>query len=211
MDSSVPKLDREVFELVNKVRQDPRGFIQSLNKVLNQLDGEVIKREGKTNIRTNEGAKAVKEAIEYLNKADKAPPLVWSMELSKACKEHVSDVGPKGLMQHEGSNGTTVKERISNHGKILNCYGENLAFHCDDAEEVLQQLIIDDGVHERGHRENIFNKEFKVFGCYSGPHRDFEQMCCMDFAGGIVKTGDKDPIEEQMQLFLKENVEFDMP
>jgi uncharacterized protein YkwD len=105
--------------------------------VLNQLDGEVIRREGKTNIRTNEGAKAVKEAIEYLGKAEKVPPVVWSKELAKACKEHVDDVGPKGIMSHEGSKGTTVKERILNHGKIINCYGENLSFHCDDAEEVL--------------------------------------------------------------------------
>ncbi len=36
-------------------------------------------------------------------------------------------------------------------------------------------------------------------------------MTCMDFAGGLVKTGDKDPIEEQMNLFLKETVELQMP
>lgn len=97
----------------------------------------MIKREGKSNIRTNEGAKAVTEAIEYLNRADKSPLLVWNNLLARACREHVEDIGPKGLMQHEGSTGTTVKERIFNKGKILNCYGENLAFHCDDAEEVL--------------------------------------------------------------------------
>jgi len=33
---------------------------------MKQLDGDVIRREGKTNVRTNEGAKAVKEAIDYL-------------------------------------------------------------------------------------------------------------------------------------------------
>jgi uncharacterized protein YkwD len=116
--------------------------------------------------------------------------------LAKACKEHVEDTGPKGLLSHEGSNGSTVKDRIQKYGKIINCYGENLSFHCDEAHEVLQQLIVDDGVLERGHRENIFNKEFKVFGCYSGPHRDYECMTCMDFAGGVVKNGDDDPIEE---------------
>ncbi len=78
LNSSVPKLDKEILELLNKVRQDPKSFVPSLNKVLNQLDGEVIKREGKSNIRTNEGAKAVTEAIDYLNRADKSPPLVWS-------------------------------------------------------------------------------------------------------------------------------------
>ena len=114
-------------------------------------------------------------------------------------------------MQHEGSNGVTVKERILSQGKILNCYGENLAFHCETAEDILSQLVIDDGVKERGHRENIFNRDFKVVGCYCGPHRDFEYMCCLDFCGQLVKKGEKDPIEEQMQQFLKEQVEFEMP
>jgi hypothetical protein len=34
--------------------------------MLDQFDGDVLKREGKTNLRTNEGPKAVREAIEYL-------------------------------------------------------------------------------------------------------------------------------------------------
>ena len=71
----------------------------------------------------------------------------------------------------------------------MSCYGENLSFSCETGEEVVAQLIIDDGVPERGHRENLFNKEFKVFGCHSGPHKDFEKMCCLDFAGGFVKAG----------------------
>jgi hypothetical protein len=33
----------------------------------------------------------------------------------------------------------------------------------------------------------------------------------MDFCGQILKPGDKDPIEEQMQAFMKEEVEFEMP
>jgi len=59
-------------------------------------------------------------------------------------------------------------------------------------------------VLERGHRENIFNKDFKVFGCYSGPHKDYDCMSSLIFAGGIVKKGDADPIEEQMQAYLRE-------
>lgn len=70
--------------------------------------------------------------------------------------------------------------------------------------EVLQQMIVDDGVADRGHRDNVFNKEFKIFGCYSGPHRDYEHMTCMVLTGGLIKSGEADPIEEQMNRFLKE-------
>ena len=135
---SIPKIDQEIFTQLNKIRQDPKSFTPYLKQVLDKFDGDVLKREGKTNLRTNEGIKAVKEAIEYLNKAQPCEPLKWNEELAKAAKEHTEDTGSKGLLSHEGSNGSTVKDRIQKHGKIINCYGENLSFHCDEALEVLQ-------------------------------------------------------------------------
>ena len=58
----------------------------------------MLKREGKTNLRTNEGPKAVREAIEYLQtKAERvSDSLKWSEELCRASKDHVEDTGPKG-------------------------------------------------------------------------------------------------------------------
>jgi hypothetical protein len=96
-------------------------------------------------------------------------------------------------------------------GKFISCYGENLSFHCDNAEDVVLQLVVDDGVSGRGDRTNIFNTEFKKVGLFSGPHSDFENMTCIEFAGGFVKAGEDDPIEKQMQEFLKEQVDFEMP
>ena len=162
-------------------------------------------------MKTKEGLKAVEEAIAYLEKVTPLAPLKFNEHLSRASKEHVDDTGPLGLMQHESSQNKNVKERIANYGKFVSCYGENLSFHCETPEEVLCQLIIDDGVPERGHRLNIFNSEFKVFGCYSGPHKDYEFMTCMDFAAGFVKLGEDDPIEKHIDIFLKEEIEFEMP
>ena len=62
---------------------------------------------------------------------------------------------------------------------------------------------------QRGHRENLFNPEFRVFACHTGTHKDFDTMTCMDLAGGFVKAGEDDPIQKQMEEFLKEEVKFD--
>ena len=105
-----------------------------------------------------------------------------------------------------------MKERLRKYGNVVSCYGENLSFHCDDAKEVMIQLIVDDGVTNRGHRENIFNPEFNVMGSHSFEHKDFNQMSCIDYAGAFVVSGEPDPIEAQMDAFLKEEVDFpDMP
>ena len=50
-----------------------------------------------------------------------------------------------------------------------------------------------------------------MLGCYTNPHKDFNQITCIDYAGAFVVTGEVDPIEKQMDIFLKEEVEFDMP
>jgi uncharacterized protein YkwD len=64
-------------------------------------------------------------------------PLRWHDELYQAARKHVNDIGPKGLVQHESSNGTSVKERLKQFGKIITCYGENLSFHAETALEII--------------------------------------------------------------------------
>jgi uncharacterized protein YkwD len=88
-----------------------------------------------------------------------------------------------------------VKERLKKFGKIVTCYGENLSFHCETAMEVILQQIVDDGVPNRGHRENLFNPDFRVVGVFSGPHKDFDSMSTLDFCAAFVKAGEEDPIE----------------
>ena len=48
-------------------------------------------------------------------------------------------------------------------------------------------------------------------GCFTGDHKDFNMMSCIDYSGGYVVQGEPDPIERQMDAFLKEEVEFEMP
>ncbi len=211
VDSAKTKLDEEIFSFINDVRKDPKFIVPKLEAMLAKFEGEVFKRENKPNLRTREGIKAVEEAVKYCKDAQPQAAFTWRKELSQASKDHVEDIGPKGQMKHEGSDGITVKQRLEKYGKFITSYGENLSFACDTAEEVVLQLIIDDGVLERGHRENIFNPDFKVFGCFSGSHKDYTNMTCMNFAGGFVEKGQEDPIEKQMDAFLKEEVEIEMP
>jgi hypothetical protein len=131
------------------------------------------------------------------------------------------DIGPKGMVSHSSSekikdgNGereANAKDRLKKHGSIISCYGENLSFHCVDAKEVIMGLLVDDGSKTRGHRHNILNPDFNYMGCFTGDHSDFNQMSCINYCAGYVTKGEPDPIEQQMDAFLKEEVVFaDMP
>lgn len=137
--SNVAEMDQQIFDLVNRVRQDPLAFVPHLQEMLGRFEGLLMKQPGKTTLRTKEGASAVNEAIEYLKRLQSVRELRWNEELYTAAREHVTDIGPKGLVQHESSDGTSVKERLKRYGKIVTCYGENLSFHCETAMEVILQ------------------------------------------------------------------------
>lgn len=87
-----------------------------------------------------------------------------------------------------------------------------MTFGTINDEEVLIQLLVDDGSNSRGHRANILNPEFNFMGSFSGPHKDFGKMTVINYAAGFVGEGENDVIEEQMEAFLNEEVQFpEMP
>jgi len=47
---------------------------------------------------------------------------------------------------------------------------EGIACGPETAREVIVQRLIDDGVLDRGHRDNIFDPRFGVAGAAGGPH-----------------------------------------
>lgn len=111
--------------------------------------------------------------------------MTWSDGLGSSCRDHVLDQGPKGATGHDGSDGSSPADRMSRYGKWQSTWGENLSYGMATAKDVLIQLIVDDGVANRGHRTNIFKPGFKVMGASHGPHSYYRTMTCMDYAGGF--------------------------
>ena len=61
---------------------------------------------------------------------------------------------------------------------------ENIAYGENAAREVVLQLLVDDGVPNRGHRDALLDPGWGVSGVACGRHRDYGQMCVMDYAMG---------------------------
>jgi hypothetical protein len=52
-------------------------------------------------------------------------------------------------------------------------------------QDVIESLIVDDGVQGRGHRRNVFQSSARLVGIACGPHPKYEAMCVIVQAGGI--------------------------
>ncbi len=84
---------------------------------------------------------------------------------------------------------TMLSDRVARHGTCLANVAENIFAGCADPEQIIKQLVIDDGVASRGDRANIFNPDFYAVGIGAAPHPDHACMCVLDYAGGMAPGG----------------------
>ena len=127
-----------------------------------------------------EGDNVFKEAISFLKSIKPLKPLEWDQNLYSSAEEHVNDIGPKGLLLYQSSDGTEPEDRINKYCNY-EALGENIDFGPNDAMGVIISLTLDDGEEQRPHRENLFKDDFNKIGIACGPHQTEFQMCVMDF------------------------------
>ena len=111
-----------------------------------------------------EGEDVFKEAIGFLTNLTPLQPLEWDENLAQSALEHVNDIGPKGLLLYQSSDGTEPEDRIAKYGNFVDSLGENIDFGPNDAMGVVVSLTLDDGEQQRPHRENIFKQDYRKVG-----------------------------------------------
>lgn len=184
----------DLLSEINAVRTNPRQYASYLATLRQYYNGNRYEEPGATPLITQEGVAALNEAIAALNAATPLAPLAWSNGLEKAAADHVRDTGPRGITGHTGSDGSTVETRANRYGTWQSIVGENIAYGTSTARKIITQLLIDDGVPSRGHRDNIMNAAYRVVGMAYGSHSVYKSMCVMDFAGGYVEAGIHKPV-----------------
>ena len=179
------QLEIDVISELNNARTNPVGFAEYLVEFRKFFVGNYIQIPGRDFIITKEGVSAVNEAIEFLRTAKPVPPLAISRGISLAAKSHVENQGPEGFISHRGTDGSSPMDRMNRFGELEGAWGECIDFGSNTARRIVMQLIIDDGVKDRGHRKAIFNPKFNVTGAAFGPHSGYGSMCVIDFATGF--------------------------
>jgi uncharacterized protein YkwD len=176
-------LEKEVILEMNKVRTNPKAYISYLQEERSFYEGALIKRPGEIAIRMNEGVAAVDECIRYLEKASPAGLLHPSDCLTKAAGmlgKYQSETGETG---HNGPKGMSMGGRIQSAcEKAFSYLAENVSYGGNTSLKIVLQLMIDDGVPSRGHRENIMNPGLNTCGLFFTTHPRYGHLCVIDYA-----------------------------
>ena len=177
-------LEQQILAEHNRVRQNPQSYIPVLEAYLSSMtaDGHIIHGCGQNCVlTTREGRGAVEEVIAFLRQQPAMGALDASTQVARAAKSHARDQRG-GATGHVGSDGTSFSQRLSQFGVENTAIGENIAYGAQSAEQVVMNLIVDDGVPSRGHRTNIFAPNWAVAGTGCGDHATYGTVCVVNYA-----------------------------
>ena len=118
-----------------------------------------------------------------------------------ASRDHVLDIGPKGLSGSTGSDGSKFGDRLKKYVKVEGSSGEMITYGEKSGQQVILNFLIDDGVADRGHRSNIFSKKYKKMSCFTGDHKEYKKVTVINYNGS----------DEPMNTFMAEEVDFGEP
>jgi hypothetical protein len=182
-------LEKEIILEINKLRTDPKRYAEDyIAPLAKKYDRRLLYYPGDQPLLTKEGVNALYECVRDLKQQQPLSIIFPSEGLTRAARDHVNDQSETGRTGHQGSDRSTMRNRIERYGTWEKRIAENIAYGGKTAQQIVIYLLIDDGVRDRGHRKNFLNPNFNVVGVATGSHPEYRFMSVMDFAGGFKTT-----------------------
>lgn len=171
------RFEAGVLAELNRFRSDPAAYADVLRAYRPRFDGKLLLAEegDDIDIMTNEGVAAVNEAIRDLRYEKPLPRLIQSDMLARVAADHVAVQSRSGAVGHY-TRGAGPGERMKARGggPYVN---EVITYGHHSPEGVVHQLLIDDGVPDRGHRHSLLRPTHRYAGVACGTHRVHRTMC----------------------------------
>ena len=171
------RFEAGVLAELNRFRSDPAAYTDILLSYRPRFEGKLLIAEagGEIDILTNEGVAAVDEAIRDLRREKPLPRLQQSDLLAAAAADHVAVQSRSGAVGHyTRGRGPGERMKARGGGPYVN---EVITYGHHSPAGVVHQLLIDDGVPDRGHRHSLLRPTHRYAGVACGPHRVHRTMC----------------------------------
>jgi uncharacterized protein YkwD len=135
-----------MLQLLNEARTNPSGaaaFIQS--NITPDIQATL-----------NYYGVNLDSTLQAISSATPQPPLAWNAQLSQAAQGHSQDMATNQFQSHTGSDGSSPTQRIQSAGYTnAQTVGENAYSYASSVDDAMEAFLLDWGVADDGHRENI--------------------------------------------------------
>ena len=177
-----------VVAALSTLRQNPQAHADLLRKWLPWFDGHVLRLPGEPGRMTQEGRAAVLEAIAALDAC--APLLAHNAHpgLQRAATDHAADQARTGGFGHQGSDGSSPFGRMQKYARVSGLTAENITYGPATPMDIALDLVVDDGVADRGHRRNVLHPRLFLAGAGLAWHPTGRVICVVDYAERLALT-----------------------
>lgn len=123
------------------------------------------------------------DAITFVRGAQPTGALEWSDSLAMVAKAHCDDLGPKGTMSNYGTDGSSYLDRMARFGMAGFYHGENISYGPEiRGQNIILNLLIDDGNELRGNRLNMLRSNFNFTGIATCDHIGKGKMTVINYS-----------------------------
>ncbi len=167
----------------NYLTEDEKLVILIMN--IARINGPLFVKNILNNQTSGNSTPNFKSLINDLNNTKDIEPFLPANGLHQSSEYHAKDMGEKGTIGHQSSDGTSTFVRIRRYAQG-GYMAENCAYGSSDPLAIVLQLLIDEGVSSLGHRKSILSKDYSYVGVSIQPHSTYGYNCVQDFSD----TGD---------------------
>ncbi|GMF19591.1 unnamed protein product [Phytophthora fragariaefolia] len=162
------------------------GFTDATNLRSRNLGGTTIATNVETYTSYSEYSSAMLAAVNKQRATGGLKPLCLNKKLHAAAQRHSNDMAAKDYMAHDGSDGSTMEERITQAGFDWESVAENVAAGQIDVEAVMVAWI-----NSPEHLENIMG-DYTMFGSAYAFNKEgtYQHYWTQDFGSGDAEECD---------------------
>ena len=174
--------EARVLATLNFARAQPAAYAETLRQYRAYFHAKLVTLPGADeDVETVEGVRPVDEAIVYLQRHGALAPMAAGKTLTAAAGDHAAEQARSGAVGHGGEDGSSPGDRAERHGGGP-YVAEAIMYGAADPDDVVRQLIVDDGVMDRGHRTILFESRYRFAGVACRPHPTYRTVCVIDLA-----------------------------
>jgi uncharacterized protein YkwD len=190
------EIEQEIFNEINVARKNPQQYIGYLEDYKKLLNGNIVQYPNGSSLRTNEGAVAVDDAINYLKSLPKLEPYKFSKALTIPAQAQLKDLSENPNLGHFGKDGSNLPTRLAKYGIVIYPYAENITYYADSPRNIVMLMIVDDGNKGRGHRKNLFSQTLRQVGIAAGLGSKKEVLTVTIFANNYREINNKSGVRQ---------------